>query len=141
MKIITPKTKDQISAAKKLAASTFKDIGLKSSDMDVYFNSDKFLSYVAVDNNSVVGFASANIAHGFFYWLAVSPKHRRKGIGQSLVTKIEQDFKKKKTKTISLESRNRYKPAIMMYLKNGYDIKGSFVEPAGDLLIRLSKKL
>jgi N-acetylglutamate synthase-like GNAT family acetyltransferase len=90
MKIHLPTTKQQIDGAKKLLLKNFKHIGLKDKDLSVYFKqSDIYSSFIALENNKVVGTAIVNKQTGYLSWLAVDEKLRRKGTGSAFCKIIE----------------------------------------------------
>lgn len=59
-------------------------------------------------------------ATGQILTIDVSPKHRRKGIGQRLLQEIEKTFKDKGVKTCCLEVRENNFVALSLYEKLGY---------------------
>jgi len=59
-------------------------------------------------------------ATGQILTIDVSPKHRRKGIGQRLLQEIEKTFKDKGVKTCCLEVRENNFGALSLYQKLGY---------------------
>jgi ribosomal protein S18 acetylase RimI-like enzyme len=142
MKIIYTGSNQQIQHAKKILITNFRNIGLERSELEDYFNSPNVYStIVAIENNKVIGTAIVNHQTGYFGWLAVDKKHQNKGTGSKLCRSIEAILKKKKIKQISLDTRNQFKSALIMYLKNGYEIKGTFLHHDGELMIRLNKNL
>jgi ribosomal protein S18 acetylase RimI-like enzyme len=142
LNIISPENEFQIDGAKKLLLKNFKHIGLKDKDLAVYFEQPViYSSFIALENNKVVGTAIVNKQTGYFSWLAVDEKLRRKGTGSALCKIVEATLRKKKFKRISLDTRNQFKSALLMYLQNGYEIRGTFLHNDDDLMIRLSKKI
>ena len=69
-------------------------------------------------------------------FLGVSPKYRRKGIGQSLVTRFIQESKRKNSQKISLDTSPNLTPAIKLYEKMGFISEGMIKNPYGlDLIV------
>ncbi len=54
--------------------------------------------------------------------IAVHPEHRRRGVAQLLMTRLESMLAREKV--IRLEVRKNNKPAIAFYTKNGYKLAG-----------------
>ena len=61
-------------------------------------------------------------------WIAVNQKLKNKGTGTILIKKVIQIAKLKKLKAIELDSRNIFKSAMRLYLRNGFDIVGFYQE-------------
>ena len=69
------------------------------------------------------------------------PEAEGTGAAQIMLHEVEQWANREGLNTIVLDSRNRFKRAIIFYLKNGFNIIGSFLHSDGELMIRLSKKI
>lgn len=98
------------------------------------------IAYLLTDSNSVilvskvkgeiVGFVIGKTymdkkpATGQILTIDVSPKHRRKGIGQRLLQEIEKTFKDKGVKMCYLEARENNIVALGLYQKFGYKTVG-----------------
>jgi ribosomal protein S18 acetylase RimI-like enzyme len=142
LKIVNSINKIQLNQSKELLLTTFKNINIKSSELEEHYNSSNVYStLVAIENNKVIGTAIVNHQTGYFGWLAVDKKYQNKGTGSKLCKRIEAILKKKKIKQITLDTRNQFKSALIMYLKNGYEINGTFLHHDGELMIRMSKKI
>jgi ribosomal-protein-alanine N-acetyltransferase len=116
------------------------------------------IAYLLTDSNSVilvskvkgeiVGFVIGKTymdrkpATGQILTIDVSPKHRRKGIGQRLLQEIEKAFKDKGVKSCCLEVRENNVVALSLYQKFGYKTVGRLKNYYGDAHgIRLRKVL
>lgn len=116
------------------------------------------IAYLLTDSNSVilvskvkgeiVGFVIGKTymdkkpATGQILTIDVSPKHRRKGIGQRLLQEIEKTFKDKGIKMCCLEVRENNIVALSLYQKFGYKTVGRLENYYGDAHgIRLRKVL
>lgn len=116
------------------------------------------IAYLLTDSNSVilvskvkgeiVGFVIGKTymdkkpATGQILTIDVSPKHRRKGIGQRLLQEIEKTFKDKGIKMCCLEARENNIVALGLYQKFGYKRVGRLENYYGDAHgIRLRKVL
>jgi len=116
------------------------------------------IAYLLTDSNSVilvsrvkgeiVGFIIGKIymdkktSAGQILTIDVSPKHRRKGIGQRLLQEIEKTFKDKGVKICYLEVRENNFVALSLYQKLGYKKVGRLENYYGNAHgIRLRKAL
>ena len=116
------------------------------------------IAYLLTDSNSVilvsrvkgeiVGFIIGKIymdkktSAGQILTIDVSPKHRRKGIGQRLLQEIERTFKDKGVKICYLEVRENNFVALSLYQKFGYKRVGRLENYYGNAHgIRLRKAL
>jgi len=116
------------------------------------------IAYLLTDSNSVilvsrvkdevVGFVIGKTymdkkpAAGQILTIDVSPKHRRKGIGQRLLHKIEKTLKDKGIKICYLEVRENNFVALSLYQKLGYKRVGRLENYYGNAHgIRLRKAL
>lgn len=134
-----------LAAAAKLHAQTFKEIGesLKSGKEIVGDSDPNQHTIVALEGKKVVGYA---VAYGrsrtcYFGWLGVAKARRNRGLAQALGKSIESWAKRNKSKSLMLDSRNRYKSAIRLYLRMGYDIVGTWENHDGEIMIRLRKDI
>jgi len=116
------------------------------------------IAYLLTDSNSVilvsrvkgeiVGFIigktymDKKTSAGQILTIDVSPKHRRKGIGQRLLQEIEKTFKDKGVKICYLEVRENNFVALSLYQKFGYKRVGRLENYYGNAHgIRLRKAL
>lgn len=84
--------------------------------------------YAAEDEDSGVtaGYAVGNVIVDFVHILniAVAPQHRGKGLGVELLKSVEREALKRKLFSLTLEVRESNEPAISLYKKSGYTVKG-----------------
>ena len=84
------------------------------------------VSLVAKENGEIIGFiigivyVERNSLTGHILTIDILPIHRRKGIAQSLLQKIEKIFKEKSVKACRLEVREDNIAALGLYQKLGY---------------------
>ena len=83
-------------------------------------NSYKF---VAVENGEVMGYCVLEtvLDEGNLLDIAVSPKHRRKGVANKLFEKMLEVALEKKLSFITLEVRESSTPAISLYKAQGFE--------------------
>ncbi len=81
-------------------------------------NPETFL--VALLEGRIVGYAVVDrwADHDHLISIAVLPEHRRRGIAQQLLARLEDQLSNKRP--VRLEVRRNNKPAIQFYTKNGY---------------------
>ncbi|MGQ9506979.1 MAG: ribosomal protein S18-alanine N-acetyltransferase [Candidatus Bathycorpusculaceae bacterium] len=84
------------------------------------------ISLVAKTDGKIVGFvigivyAERSALAGHILTIDVSPSHRRRGVAQRLLQKIEENFKEKGVKSCRLEVREDNVAALRLYQKLGY---------------------
>jgi len=76
----------------------------------------------------------------YFNWFGVSPRFKKQGIGQGLLEAVLKEARINKVKIIELQTRNRFTPAICLYLKNGFYIEGTYLHRDNELMIILRKR-
>ena len=83
------------------------------------------LSYwlVAVEDGDVVGYVGSQTVLGEtdMMNLAVSPRHRRRGVGKRLVERLICDLRKQGVYRLVLEVRVSNEPAIILYKALGFE--------------------
>ena len=96
------------------------------------------ISLVAKTNGKIVGFVigmihiERNALVGHILTVDVSPSHRRRGIAQRLLQKLEEIFKEKGVKSCRLEVREDNIAALKLYQKLGYKKIGKLENYYGD---------
>jgi len=105
---------------------------------------------IAKLNGEVAGFiiglihpTNVGTKAGHVYTLDVAVRHRRKGVGSSLLEALERVFAEENVEFCSLEARLDNAPAVELYLKRGYtkvDTLSNYYEN-GAHAIRLRKAL
>jgi len=84
------------------------------------------IGLVARVNDKIVGLIIGRIhverksVTGHILTIDVSPKHRRKGVAQGLLQKIERIFREKGVEVCYLEAREDNIAALKLYQKSGY---------------------
>lgn len=101
---------------------------------------------VAVAADKVIGYIGVHEVCGEAYIdnIAVSPDHRRLGIGEKLLKKAQQNAFSRGCEFISLEVRKSNSAAISLYRKLGYETAGErknfYTNPAEDAVIMTLKE-
>lgn len=96
---------------------------------------------VAVERGTVIGYIGSQTVLGEadMMNLAVSPEHRRKGIGEALTAALAAELKRKGVHCLTLEVRASNAAAIALYEKLGFQAVGRrrryYEKPREDALI------
>lgn len=104
----------------------------------------RFHLLVALKDKEVIAFkAGYERKTGHFYsWLGgASPEWRGKGIGTTLMIKQHEWCKKENYLTIQTKTMNKWKNMLILNLKHGFDIIGTYMQADGKLKIILEKNL
>ncbi|WP_420551936.1 GNAT family N-acetyltransferase [Tenacibaculum aiptasiae] len=105
---------------------------------------EKVFSIIAYYNNNPVGFKIGYQynSNTFYSWVGgVLPQYRKKGIASNLAKlqeswALQNDFKKLRTK-----SMNKFKPMLILNLKNGFDIIQVYTNEKGQTKIVFEKSI
>jgi len=83
------------------------------------------LFLVALDDGTLVGTAMAGFDghRGWVYYLAVLPEHRRRGIGRTLMQRIESGLTARGCPKLNLQVRGTNRPAVAFYRCLGYEVE------------------
>ncbi|HTG70565.1 MAG TPA: GNAT family N-acetyltransferase [Candidatus Udaeobacter sp.] len=83
---------------------------------------DSDLVLVAVENSEIVGMIIGTIDNnkGYYYRIAVSPLHQRKGIGKALIQALRQRFEQRHVTKILITADEHNEPVLPLYESMGY---------------------
>lgn len=83
------------------------------------------LFLVATIGSELVGTAMAGYDghRGWVYYVAVSPQHRRQGIGRSLMRRVEEGLAKMGCPKLNLQVRALNLDAVSFYKRLGYEVE------------------
>ncbi len=99
--------------------------------------------YVATTaKGELVGYGQ--VIHGkrtYLSWGGIAPKFYGQGVGAFMLEKALRDIRAKGGKEVNLDTRNRFKHALAVYLRFDFDIIGTWIQSDGELMVRLRKKL
>jgi GNAT superfamily N-acetyltransferase len=101
---------------------TFKE-SFEKIDFFAYFENSKILG--------VAGLQIDESGQGWVRLVYILPEHQRKGIGNKLVERIEQEAQKKGLQEITLYTFDKAIWAVRFYEKLGYEIIGKGRNPWG----------
>jgi GNAT superfamily N-acetyltransferase len=139
MKILRA-TEEHFDGIEKIHLKYFAEIGEKEGCVKTYLGKGDRLSFVALNSQSeVMGYiiSSTNGQRNYFEWFGV--KEKGKGIAQALLKEYFHVLKKENVTESVLATRNRFKDAIVFYIKAGYEIAGMFLGRDGDLMVQFRK--
>ncbi|WP_221568137.1 GNAT family N-acetyltransferase [Alkalihalobacillus sp. TS-13] len=81
-------------------------------------------------------------ANHFYSWLGgVHPDQRGKGVGEELLIRQHDWCRKHGYKTIRTHTKNKWRSMLILNIKNGFDVIGTFTDEKGDPKIILEKQL
>jgi ribosomal protein S18 acetylase RimI-like enzyme len=83
------------------------------------------LFFVAVLGSDLVGTAMAGYDghRGWIYYVAVSQKYRKRGIGKALMYALEEKLVKMDCPKINLQVRGSNTQAVLFYERLGYEVE------------------
>lgn len=83
------------------------------------------LFLVAVRDSELVGTAMAGYDghRGWVYYVAVSPEHRKRGIGTALMKSVEEELTRLGCPKLNLQVRASNHQVVAFYMKLGYQIE------------------
>jgi ribosomal protein S18 acetylase RimI-like enzyme len=83
------------------------------------------LFLVATIDSKLVGTAMAGYDghRGWVYYVAVSPQHRRRGIGTALMQKVERALAELDCPKLNLQVRSNNEEVVAFYKKQGYTVE------------------
>lgn len=105
---------------------------------------EDLLTILCYLQNQIVGFKIGYRYNNttFYSWVGgVLPEQRNKGIAKHLAQLQEQKVKDKGYEKIRTKSLNRFKPMMILNLKNGFDIKTMYTNDVGQTKIVFEKSL
>lgn len=123
--IICKMTHEHLNGVMEVEHNSFTHPWTKSGFIDEMEKESSFC-YVALDNDTVVGFAVLEtvLDEGNLLDIAVDEKHRRQGIARELFKELLKVADEKKLSFITLEVRESSTPAISLYEAHGFERVG-----------------
>lgn len=128
------------------AVVTLYQILFKDAQVDFFIDRIKskeaLLSILAYCEAQVVGFKTGYRYNNttFYSWVGgVHPLHRKQGIATKLAQLQESWVRENKFKKIRTKSMNRYKPMMILNLKNGFNIIDIYTNDVGQTKLIFEK--
>lgn len=127
----------------ELHAAIFSEIGMTIENSMPLFESAAGKIAIIKEEGDIIAYAhwEEHQSYAYLSWIGVSPLHRHKGHAKALLNFVINSCRKADCAAIGLDSRNRFKSAMGLYLKNDFDIIGTFLQTDGELMIRFRKSL
>lgn len=103
-----------------------------------------FLIQTATDAGEVVGYKIGyDERNGRFYsWLGgVNPLYRGQGIASELMRMQHEWCRDHKYKVIRTQTKNKWRDMLILNLRHGFDIVGTYMDEMGEPKIMLEKRL
>lgn len=135
--------KQHLAQVGKIHAQSFCAIGQTVSDVAGFANEMSYTQVAVDEGGELLGYIHGKLQgrNAYLGWFAVKKSSRRRGTGKRLLKKFTSWARQKEARYIVLDTRNRYRDAMIMYLKSGYEVFGTFQAENGDTMIRLRMKL
>ncbi|MYL56760.1 GNAT family N-acetyltransferase [Virgibacillus halodenitrificans] len=124
-----------------LHESIFKDSNTLISKAK---NKLKIIFTLALENEEVIGYKIGYELerNGFYSWLGgVDESHRNKGIASKLMTQQHLYLKEKGYKIVQTKTKNKWRNMLILNIKNGFDVIGTYTDSEGEPKIILEKRL
>jgi len=107
-------------------------------------NKPKVIFTIGLEEGNIVGYKIGyELKKDTFYsWLGgVDKNHRNKGIASSLMKEQHLYVKEKGYKTIQTKTKNKWRHMLILNIKNGFDVIGTYTDDEGETKIILKKSL
>jgi len=94
-------------------------------DIETKLAVQRELFFVARVSGDVVGTAMGGYDghRGWVYYVAVSPRHRRRGIGAALMRAVEEALLERGCPKLNLQVRSANRGAVAFYRRLGYEVE------------------
>ena len=105
---------------------------------------DNLVSVIASEHDRVVGFKIGYPQKKalFYSWLGgVHPAHRGRGIGKELMHRQHTYCRRAGFRTVRTKTTNRWRAMLLLNIRCGFHIIGTYVDERGEIKIMLEKKL
>ncbi len=124
-----------------LHESTFKD----SSDLVKKMqNKSNLLITAAIEKSNIVGYKIGYELDSdkFYSWLGcVEASYRNQGVASNLMANQHEYLIKMGYKVVQTKTKNKWRNMLILNLKNGFDVIGTYTDQTGEPKIILEKKL
>jgi predicted GNAT superfamily acetyltransferase len=105
---------------------------------------ESLLVLVAFKQEKVIGFKIGYESdyEEFYSWIGgVNPAYRNKGIGSTLMNMQHEWLKKRGYKIVTTQTKNKWRSMLILNLRYGFDIIGTYTDEKGEPKIILQKRL
>jgi predicted GNAT superfamily acetyltransferase len=105
---------------------------------------ESLLIIAAFKQDKVIGFKIGyeSDSEEFYSWIGgVDPAYRKKGIGSTLMNMQHEWLKKRGYKIVTTQTKNKWRAMLILNLRHGFDIIGTYTDEKGEPKIILQKQL
>jgi ribosomal protein S18 acetylase RimI-like enzyme len=99
---------------------------------------------LALDGTKVIGYKIGYALDNdkFYSWLGgVDANYRNYGVASKLMEKQHQYLKRNGYKVVQTKTMNKWRSMLILNIKNGFDVIGTYNDDKGEIKIILEKKL
>lgn len=135
---IRPAAASDLEELQEIHYETFQCIGQSRTEIQLPKTHEEAL-FVVEKDGLVIGYASLKETDNNYHcgWYGVRSSLRRTGAGTDLLQYLVEYVRQRSGHSISLDTRNRFKDAIRLYLRHGFDIIGTWVGNDAEIMIKL----
>lgn len=104
----------------------------------------KVLFTVGIEKDEVVGYKIGYEleSDSFYSWLGgVNVNHRNKGVASKLMIQQHLYLKEKGYRIVQTKTKNKWRNMLILNIKNGFDVIGTYTDSSGEPKIILEKRL
>lgn len=108
------------------------------------FKKHRFLVLVAIHDQVVIGYKVGyeDRTHRFYSWVGgVDPEYRKQGIASELMRRQHVWCTLNGYSLIRTQTKNKWRNMLILNLRHGFDIVGTFTDEKGEPKIILEKRL
>lgn len=109
-----------------------------------FLEKEQLLSVIAFDDNEIIGFKIGYrySTTTFYSWVGgVLPNYRQQGVAKQLAKFQEDLVVSKGYKSLRTKSMNRFKPMMILNLKNGFNITQVYTNAKGQTKVVFEKTI
>lgn len=133
-------TVNELDFCTELETNTFSEPWSKNAFLQCIDSEDSYFNIAFINNKPVGYYVAGNICNEInLYTIAVSPEHRKCGIGKAMLQHLIQSAKKDDAYFIGLEVRESNTYAIRLYESEGFICNGKrknfYKKPTEDALL------
>lgn len=135
--------KEELEKIKQLHLVHYKEIGQVEDNVLELVKNNNNVIYILKNYSKTIGYAVFELygPNAYGSWIGLCPKEIQKGNGFFFMREIHKNLKERNITTLNVTTRNRFKSALSIYIKNGFDIYGLSVGDDGDIMINLKLKI
>ena len=112
--------------------------------MDQMGSKPQLLIGIALDGTKVIAYkiGYALDSDNFYSWLGgVDANYRNYGVASKLMDKQHQYIRRNGYKVVQTKTQNKWRSMLILNIKSGFDVIGTYNDDKGETIIILEKKL